>query len=336
MAHIYRTATGWRAQVALRGIRKSATKPTKAAASAWAAQEEAAILAGKQSKWPRKTVADALERYEAEVTVNKKSARAEGFRLGAFARDFPELSAKIISDVTAADLAGWRDARLKLVSPGAVQRDINVLRNVWSVAAKEWGWCADPSPWRSLRMPGDNPPRDKLIGWREARRILRRCDYRTGERPTTTMQEVGWAFLLGLRTAMRAGEIVGLTGESVDLARRVVRLDQHKTMQQVGRRFVPLTPHGLRLLTLMHRPGPLFEISSATLDTLFRRVRDQVLLPGINFHDSRAAALTYLARKVDVLTLSRISGHKNLQTLLKSYYRESAESVAARLAQPRR
>jgi integrase len=336
MAYFKPCAAGTRVQIDKHGVRKSATFPTKAAAKAWATQEEAAILAGKSSRWPRKTVADALEKYEVEVTAHKKSARAEGFRLRAFARDFPELSAKIIGEVVAADLAGWRDARLKLVSPGAVQRDINVLRNVWSVAAKEWGWCADPSPWRSLRMPGDNPPRDKLIGWREARRILRRCDYRTGQRPTTIMQEVGWAFLLGLRTAMRAGELLGLTGESVDLTRRTARLEDHKTAQHVGRRVVPLTPHGVRLLAKIHKPGPLLTISSATLDTLFRRVRDQVLLPSINFHDSRAAALTYLSRRMDVLTLSRISGHKNLQTLLNSYYRESAESVAARLAQPRR
>lgn len=335
MAHFYRTAGGWRCQIALKGVRKSSTFTTKAAASAWGAQEEASILAGTASKWPRKTVADTLDKYEREVTINKKSSRAEGFRLRALARDFPDLAAKILSDVTPADLAAWRDARLKLVSPGAVQRDINTLRNVWTVAAKEWGWCAEPSPWRSLRLPGDNPPRDKLIGWREARRILRRCDYRTGQLPTTIMQEVGWAFLIGLRTALRAGEIVGLSGESVDLSRRIVRLDDHKTAQHVGRRSVPLTPHGVRLLRQLHKDGPLFSISTASLDTLFRRVRDQVLLPSINFHDSRAAALTYLSRTMDVLTLSRISGHKNLKTLLESYYRESAEAVAVRLAQPR-
>jgi hypothetical protein len=42
-------------------------------------------------------------------------------------------------------------------------------------------------------------------------------------------------------------------------------------------------------------------------------------------------ALTSLARKVDVMTLARISGHKDLRILMNTYYRETAEQIAARL-----
>lgn len=332
MAYFRKCKAGVRVQIDKMGVRKSATKPNMTAARAWATQEEAEILAGRVSKWPRKTVADALARYDKEVSPTKKSGAFEKHRLLAFENNYPTLSAKIISDVTTADLAGWRDDRLKSVTPGSVQRDVNLLRNVWTVAAREWGWCAEPSPWKGLRLPGDNPPRDRLIRWQEARLILRRCGYRTGQRPETGMQEVGWAFMVALRTALRAGEVMGLTGEALDVARGVVRLDDHKTAQHVGRRLVPLTRHGRRLLAVLARPGRLFGLSPASLDTLFRRARDQVMLDGITFHDSRAAALTYLSRKVDVLTLSRISGHKDLATLHRHYYRESAEQVAARIA----
>jgi integrase len=332
MAYFRKCKAGVRVQIDKMGVRKSATKLNMTAARAWATQEEAEILAGRVSKWPRKTVADALTRYDKEVSPTKPSGEFEKHRLLAFQKNYPALSAKIISDVTPADLAGWRDDRLTKVTPGSVQRDVNLLRNVWTVAAREWQWCPEPSPWKGLRLPGDNPPRDRLIRWQEARRILRRCDYRTGQRPETGMQEVGWAFLIALRTALRAGELMGLTGESLDVARGVVRLDDHKTVAQVGRRLVPLTRHGRRLLAVLARPGRLFALSPASLDTLFRRARDQVMLDGITFHDSRAAALTYLSRKVDVLTLARISGHKDIATLNKHYYRESAEQVAARIA----
>jgi len=40
---------------------------------------------------------------------------------------------------------------------------------------------------------------------------------------------------------------------------------------------------------------------------------------------------TLLARRVDVMTLARISRHKDLRILLNTYYRESAEDIAARL-----
>jgi hypothetical protein len=105
VAHIRKAEGGWRVEVARKGVRKSATLPTKSAATQWAAQAEAEILSGALSRWPRKTVADALDRYEAEVTVNKRGARAEKLRLVAFARDYPALCSTVISEVTTADLA---------------------------------------------------------------------------------------------------------------------------------------------------------------------------------------------------------------------------------------
>ncbi|MFP3656085.1 integrase, partial [Burkholderia sp. SIMBA_052] len=52
----------------------------------------------------------------------------------------------------------------------------------------------------------------------------------------------------------------------------------------------------------------------------------------LHFHDSRAEALTRMSRKVDVMTLARISGHADLRILQRTYYRESAADIAARLA----
>lgn len=338
MAYITKVKAGWRAQVERKGVRDSITLPTKSAASQWATKREAEILAGAVSPWPRKTVADALDRYAREVTPTKAGARAEDLRLTAIQRHFPALCAKLLHEVTAADLAAWRDARLAKVTPGSVQRDINILRNVWTVAAKEWGWTPQPTPWASIRLPGNNPPRTRRLGWREIRRILRRCGYVTGQHPQTGLQGVAWAFLLSLRTAMRAGEVMGLTPESVDLKAGVVTLATHKTVAAVGRRLVPLTPAGLRLLRVLVAGSVagdrLISLSPASLDTLFRRITRQVLVADAHFHDARATALTMMSRKMDVLTLARISGHKDLSLLLSTYYRESAAEVSARLARP--
>lgn len=336
MAYLRRAKGGWRAEVEKLGFRDSKTLPTKTAAAAWAAQREADIIAGTVSRWPRKTVGDAFDRYAEEVSPRKRSGAAEVLRLAAVRRDFPALASSLLHEVTTADLAGWRDVRLAKVARSSVQRDANLLRNVWAVAAREWQWCPEPTPWRALKMPGDNPPRDRVAGWREIRRILRRCGYVTGRRPETLMQEVGWAFLVALRTAMRAGEVISLSGETVNLRGRVVTLHSHKTAEAVGRRVVPLTPAGHRVLSVLWRPGPLFAISASSLDALFRRVTRSQLIPGLHFHDSRGTALTHLARRVDVLTLARISGHKDLQQLLSAYYRETPEQIAARLARPKR
>jgi integrase len=64
---------------------------------------------------------------------------------------------------------------------------------------------------------------------------------------------------------------------------------------------------------------------------MFRKARDQMGITGLHFHDSRAEALTRLARRVDVMTLAKISGHKDLSILQNTYYRETAQEIAARL-----
>lgn len=337
MAYIRKVKAGWRAEVERLGIRDSHTAATKSAAQQWATKREAEILAGAVSPWPRKTLTDALKRYGTEVTAAKRGARAEQLRLDAFKRGFPELCGKLFAEIGPDDLAAWRDARLAKVTPGSVQRDINILRHLWTVAIREWRWAPSPGPWQGLRMPGNNAPRDRLLRWREIRRIMRRCGYVTGQAPVTGLQGVAWALLVSLRTAMRAGEVMGLTRESVDLARGVVTLEQHKTSEQVGVRRVPLTPHGRRVLGVLCAAAPtgrLISLSPASLDTLFRRAARSALVEGAHFHDARATALTSMSRRMDVLTLARISGHKDLQILLSTYYRESAQDIAQRLARP--
>lgn len=72
-------------------------------------------------------------------------------------------------------------------------------------------------------------------------------------------------------------------------------------------------------------------MSDGSRDTLWRKVRDRVMVSELHFHDSRAAALTWLAKRYDVMTLAKISGHTDINQLFEAYYRESASDIAARL-----
>ena len=325
--YVRKTKGGWRVEVARKGVRVSATFPHKATATAWGAQQEAEILAGKLA-FPVKTVREAFDRYEREVSRHKRGRAGEAKRFAAILRDFPALADMRLSEVKTPDLAAWRDARLAVVTKGTVQRDINLMRNVWTVARREWQWCGE-SPWTALKMPGDNPTRTQRIPWQIVRRLVRWLGYRTGRSPETKYQEVALAFMIALRTAMRAGEIMGM--ESSDIDGAVVRLRSHKTLETVGTRYVPLTPAGARLLGLWRG----WSIGTQSLDALFRKAGRACMIGDIHFHDSRAEALTLLARRVDVLTLAKISGHRDVNLLLERYYRESAAQIAARLGDSR-
>jgi integrase len=95
---------------------------------------------------------------------------------------------------------------------------------------------------------------------------------------------------------------------------------------------VALSPRAKALLAEVMALGldPVFGLSAASKDALFRRVRDRAGIVGLTFHDSRHTACTRLARKLHVLELARQLGTRDLKTLMV-YYNPTAEEIAGRL-----
>lgn len=337
MAYIRKTGDKWRAEVQRLGKRVSKRFHTKREAELWAAQQEARIVGVGDAPRYSHTVADGVERYLREVTPKKATARTESLRLAFFLREFPGIASKLLAEVRTADLVAWRDARLAKVSAGAFLREATPLRHMFKLAGIEWGWMPKDSPFAGLGMPDAPPPRQRRISASETRRILRELGFVTGVPPTGRTQEVAWAFLLALHTAMRSGEILGLTRQSVDLKNRVVTLHKHKTAHKAGVRQVPVTRQARRLLAVLDASAQAagrdgyFTLDAASKDALFRRHLQLLGLADIHFHDARATALTRLARRLDVMVLARISGHADLKILLNTYYRATAAEIAAGL-----
>lgn len=317
MASFRKVAGSWRAEIARQGVRRSATFETKSAAQQWAARVETEIMDAKRGNLPKKTVREALDRYAVEVSPKKRGKRWELLRLRSYgAEDWAD---RWLVELSADDIAKWRDRRLQHITAGSVQRDFNLLRAVFTVARKEWGWLHD-DPMVNVGNPGNNKARKRRIGWRDVRAICRALGY---PGPTKSA-EVAHAFLIALRTAMRAGEILSLTPSKVDLMARVAHLQDTKNGDD---RDVPMTSKAARLF----RRWQGWTVDSASLDALFRKARAKTGVGDLHFHDSRAEALTQLSKKVDVLTLAKISGHRDLNLLMRVYYRESAAQIAARL-----
>jgi integrase len=331
MASIKPHKDGWRVQVYVSGVRDSKVLRTKREAIAWGAARELELRAIRdQPESERHTVADALRRYGEEVSVKKRGARAEQLRLAAFVRDFPDLAGLVLADFKTPQLAQWRDARLKTVSSAAVNRDINLLRNALSIARQEWHWM-EHNPFEGFRLPPEAAPRTRRISWREVKTIVRWLGHRPGVAPVSKSQEVALAFLVALRSAMRVSEILSLGRGTLDMKKRVATVS-HKMEYLTGKpRQVPLTRQAIRLLRPVANRERCFTVTSDSLDALFRKAKRALGIEDLHFHDSRAEALTRLSRRVDVMTLAKISGHKDLRLLQEVYYRESPEDIAARL-----
>lgn len=328
MAYIRQHKSGWRVEVEKHGIRKSSVFKTKTEAKNWAAQVEADIMALRLGNYGRHTFSEAIDRYLKEISPRKKSHDMEVKRLRFFQREFPVLAKKPLAEIKPSDLSAWRNKRLETVTPGTVLREMNIIGNLFTIAQREWGWCGD-SPLRKIERPATPASRDRRVLPSEIKRICRQLGYVTGS-IQNKQQEVALAFLISLRTAMRAGEVLSLNTERVNLKDRVLTVP-HKTQHITGKeRQIPITKKAARLIGVLADHG-YFSVSSSTLDALFRRARDVQGIKNLHFHDARAEALTRLSRKVDVMTLAKISGHRDLSILQNTYYRETAADIAARI-----
>lgn len=319
MATIRKSGKGWRAEVARKGVRRSKVLPTKRAAQDWAARAEAEILDA-----PRIAAAtpfkDVLDRYMREVSPAKRGHRWETLQITRLMRD--PLASKRISDLTTADFADWRDRRMRDVAAGTVRREMVLVSAILARARDEWGLIA-VNPMTKVRRPKEPPKRSRLPTQDEIERI----GYVAGADLTTRQGRAFHAFLFAIETGMRAGEIVGLRAGDVDLTRRVATLPRTKNGDA---RQVPLSSEAVRLVEALPDLDPLFGLTSASLDALWRKVRDKAGVESLTFHDSRHAAITRLSKRLDVLALARMVGHRDIRMLMR-YYDESAEDLAKRL-----
>jgi integrase len=200
---------------------------------------------------------------------------------------------------------------------------MTLLSSVLTIARREWGLIAQ-NPLSDVRKPSPPPPRDRRVSDDEIEKLMQSA----GTDLTKATARAIHAFRFAIETAMRAGEIISLTDDSVDKAKRVATLPHTKNGTA---RQVPLSKAAVGLLNaLPETDGPLFGLTSQQIDALFRKARDNAEIENLKFHDSRHEAITRLAKKLDVLSLARMVGHKDIKMLMV-YYNETAEELAQRL-----
>ncbi len=333
MATYRKRGAGWRAEVVKQGVRESATFDTKAQAVAWATQMEADILAGKvKAIADSLTLASVLAKYRDEVCPTKRGGSWETKRINLYLREF-DFVGKKIDKVTPEDLKVWRDKRLKVVKTSTVNRDFNLISAIFHHARSEWRYCSS-SPVTDVRRPDDPPPRVQRITDKMADLLIEGLGYSRWDVPKLQRHKVALAFLFAIETGMRSGEIMNLTADAVHLEQRFVHIPISKNSDA---RDVPLSTTAVQILLLLLPSSDefVFGVSAANRDAIWRKFRDAAgklhpELASVNFHDTRHEAISRLAKKLDVLDLARMIGHRDLNSLM-IYYNEHASEMAKRL-----
>lgn len=329
MATVRRRGKKWQVQIRRRGHPPvSKTFRTQSAAWAWVDKVEPEVVAGRFNL-DQHTVAEALERYRREIAPKKGGAHWEGLRLTAFQRH--PVAAKRLAQLTADHLTQWGNDRLsgahgRPVKGSTVRREMNLWDSVLEVARKTWKWLP-ANPMRDVDKPPDSPARRRGV---PAAVMQPMSEHLTGP----LGREVFLAFRLGIETAMRAGEMMPLERPQIDLKARVVHLLKTKNGDE---RDVPLFPEALNIVKGLLADGRerLFLVDNRSRDVLFRKARKAAGLSGFTFHDSRSEGISRLSKRMDVLELARVVGHRDINSLL-IYYRATASEIARRPVSPRK
>lgn len=322
----------FRVQVYVNKQRKSKVLRTRREAQAWGASMETEIR-NEIGKKPGelKTLRQLLERYRDEVTPSRRGQRFETLRINAMLAH-PALPIELtLSDIGPDEIKPWRDARLRVVKPGTLLREIGILGSIFEHARVEWRWIA-VNPVRDVKRPARPVHRKVVFGWRQIRAQLRAMGYRP-RRPIRTMsQSSAVVFMTALRTGIRAGELCALRWSDVKELYCSVR--EGKT--EAATRDVPLTWKARRLLDKMADFDEefVFGLHERTLDALFRRYRDRAGQEGYVFHDSRHTAATWMVRsrkgEISVLELCKIFGWTDPKMAMV-YFNPTPEDLLKRI-----
>jgi len=265
---------------------------------------------------------EALLRYEREVTPGKRSADRESLRIRRLLKH--PLASRSLASLRSTDMACYRDERGKQVAANTVRIDLNLLSNLFNVAKKDWS-IAVSNPVTDIRKPKLPKGRDRRLEGDEERRLLAAVNHWRVRAPT-----LAFCIQIAIETGMRAGEIIALTWQQIDLANRVIRLDLTKNGDG---RIVPLTEKAEQLIRALPRPingGRVTRFHDSNgLSASFRRVCARAGITGLRFHDLRHEAASRFAPHMPVATLAKVMGWRTLQMAMRYYNPKSDELVAA-------
>ena len=335
--------TAYRVKVRIKGFpAQTATFERVTDAKKWAQNTESAIRENrhfKTSEAKRRTLAEMLERYSRDVLPTKpKSARDQQRQLDWWKS---EIGSYALADVTPALIAEYRDKLAKGITvrtkkprnPATVNRYMAALSVAFTTAVKEWGWV-DDSPMRKVSKGKESRGRVRFLSDDERVRLLKACK----ESPHASLYPV---VVLALSTGMRAGEIMGLTWDVVDLNRGRAILHETKNGE---RRAVAITGHALEQIKELAKvrridSNLLFPSKESTpqkpqkgmdLRAPWLAALKSAGIDDFKFHDLRHSAASYLAMNgASLAEIAEVLGHKTLQMVKR--YAHLSEGHTARV-----
>ena len=337
---VYKRGNTWQAIVRIKGHETVChTFDTKAQAEEWHEETRFEIRRGRYSsrkEVENTTLAEALDRYEREILPSKKSQRPVRVVIRQWLAH--PLAKRALVSIRGSDMASWRDDRLKTVSPNTVRLDLALLSHLFTIAIKEWGMTGLVNPVQQIRKPKLPKGRDRRLNSGEMERIVEASG-------SPLLPEI---VRFALETAMRRGEIAGMTWSMVDMKNRTLTLPETKNGEK---RIVPLSLEAIRILSGIPRriDGLVWGLEDQSITRSFERAvsraraayekeceekkekPDFFFLVDLTFHDLRHEATSrFFELGLATEKVKEITGHKTYQ-MLDRYTHLKAKDIAIEL-----
>ena len=155
------------------------------------------------------------------------------------------------------------------------------MRHAWNTARIEWGWPLPNNPISLIRMPKNNPPRERRLRDGEFERLRIAAE-----------KSRSWylwpVVVLAIETAMRRGEILGLRWEHIYLEKKTVFLPMTKNGSS---RWVPLNDKAVAKLSEASKDTDRpFPVTDVAFRQAWDRLRTRANINDLTFHDLRHKA----------------------------------------------
>ena len=310
MASIRKRGKSWQAQVRSRktgAIGKSFHR--KADAERWAIEQEALMQTGQfaQMQTQDLKLADLMQAYSEKVTPTKKGAAQEFRRISRLMKE-RDLMCTPLPNAKPHIFAAFRDRRIQ-DGIRACQYDLVLLRHAWNMARVEWGWPLGDNPLSLIRMPKNNPPRERRLRTGEYEALRDAAD-----------QSRSWYLWpivdIAIETAMRRGEILSLFWTNIDRRKQRALLPITKNGRS---RWVPLSELALKHIERAPRTADrVFPITDIAFRQAWDRLRNRAGITDLTFHDLRHEGLSRKFESgMSIPQVMAISGHRTASQLFR-------------------
>jgi integrase len=212
-------------------------------------------------------------------------------------------------EIRRGDVQRYVTERSGKVSPGTVQKELNILKHVLRLAV-EWE-VISTNPAQGVKAPRAPAGRVRYLQQGELKLVLENCP--EWLRPIV---------LLAATTGMRRSEILGLRGLDVDLLNLRILLPQTKNGEG---RIIYMNKGAVRAIQSVlpsgkgKTTGRIFrDVTPEQVSITFLRACRKSGVSDFHFHDLRHTAASWLRMAgADIHTVAQLLGHKDLRMAIR-------------------